>query len=78
VEAYSPLTRGHRLGDQRLATLAQAYGKSPAQILVRWALQHGTVPLPKSSQRGHIRENADVFDFVISPEDMARLDTLGR
>jgi len=78
VEAYSPLTRGHRLGDQRVAALAQAYEKSPAQILVRWALQHGTVPLPKSSQRDHIRENADVFDFVISPEDMARLDTLGR
>ena len=78
VEAYSPLTRGHRLDDQRVATLAGAYGKTPAQILVRWALQKGTVPLPKSSQRDHIRENAEVFDFELSTEDMAVLDGLGR
>ncbi len=78
VEAYSPLTRGHRLDDQRVATLAGAYGKTPAQILVRWALQKGTVPLPKSSQRNHVRENAEVFDFELSAEDMAVLDGLGR
>jgi len=78
VEAYSPLTKGRRLGDPRLGRIAGAYGKSPAQILVRWALQKGTVPLPKSSRRDHITENADVFEFAISPEDMALLDALGR
>ena len=78
VEAYSPLTRGHQLGDERVAGIAAAYRKTPAQLLIRWALQKRTVPLPKSSRPEHIRENADVFDFAISPDDMARLDALAR
>jgi diketogulonate reductase-like aldo/keto reductase len=76
MEAYSPLTRGRRLGDRALASIARRYGKSPAQVLIRWALQHEVVVIPKSSNRDRIRENADVFDFSISPEDMERLDSL--
>ena len=74
VEAYSPLTKGARLQDDRLRAIAQQYGKSPAQILIRWALQKGTVVLPKSQHRDRINENARVFDFAITAHDIDRLD----
>ena len=75
LEAYSPLTRGRRLGDPALARVAERYGKTPAQVLIRWALQHGVVVIPKSSNRERIIENAEVFDFSVSPDDMERLDS---
>jgi len=75
VQAYSPLTHGERLKDPKLVAMAKKYGnKSPAQILIRWALQHDVVVLPKSANRQRIVENADVFDFAISAADMAELD----
>ena len=74
VEAYSPLTRGARLGDPKLVKIAESYGKSPAQILIRWALQHGSVALPKSANPQRIAENADIYDFEISTEDMRKLN----
>lgn len=74
VEAYSPLTKGRRLSDPRLVALAARYGRSPAQILIRWGLQRGLVEIPKSVRPARIRENADVFDFSISEEDMTGLD----
>ncbi len=76
VEAYSPLTRGRRLDDRRLKPLAAKYKRSPAQVLIRWGLQHGIIEIPKSARPEHIRENAAVFDFEISPEDMRTLDSL--
>jgi len=75
VEAYSPLTHGQRLKDRRLGVIAQTYSKSPAQILIRWGLQHGMVSLPKSVHRERIIENAQL-DFEISPSDMLQLDAL--
>ncbi len=79
VEAYSPLTHGERLKDPKLIAIAKKYSspkaKSTAQILIRWALQHGLVVLPKSSNRRRIFENADVFDFEISEDDMRLLDS---
>jgi diketogulonate reductase-like aldo/keto reductase len=87
IEAYSPLTHGLRLRDPKLAAVAQNYSvpgaraaggparKSPAQILIRWALQHGLVVIPKSADQRRLAENADVFDFEISPDDMRRLDS---
>lgn len=75
LEAYSPLTKGHKLNDPKLVTLASKYSKSPAQILIGWALQHEMVVIPKSSKRERITENAGVFDFTISPEDMRALDS---
>jgi diketogulonate reductase-like aldo/keto reductase len=78
LEAYSPLTKGRMLDDPPLVAVAEKYDKSPAQILIRWALQHRVVVIPKSSNQAHIRANADVFDFEIEPEDMARLDELDR
>jgi len=74
VEAYSPLTKGRKLRDPELIEIGNKYNKSPAQILIRWALQHQLIVLPKSSNEQRIRENADIFDFSISDEDMARFD----
>ena len=79
IEAYSPLTHGERLKDPKLVAIAKKYSssktKSTAQILIRWALQHGLVVIPKSSNRRRILENADVFDFEISADDMRLLDS---
>ncbi len=75
VEAYSPLTKGEMLDDPDLIEVAEKYGKSAAQMLIRWAIQHGTVVLPKSSDPVRIKENADVFDFTISQHDMQHLDS---
>lgn len=77
LEAYSPLTRGERLSDRRLLSIAGNYGKSAAQLLLRWALQHDVVVIPKSVNPRRIRENAEVFDFVLSADDMKVLDSLG-
>jgi diketogulonate reductase-like aldo/keto reductase len=74
LQAYSPLTHGARLKDPRLKKVAGKYGKSPAQVLIRWNLQHSVVPLPKSSRPERMKENAEVFDFTLSAEDMAFLD----
>ena len=76
LESYSPLTRGEKLHDPRLVKIAAKYGKTPAQILIRWPLQHEVVVIPKSVHPAHIRENADIFDFEISAEDMAALDAM--
>lgn len=76
VEAYSPLTKGHRLQDPRLRAIATATGRTPAQVLLRWGLQHGFVEIPKSSHPTRIRENADVFEFELSQEEMEALDAL--
>ena len=76
LEAYSPLTRGKRLLDPRITAIAESHGKSNAQVLIRWSLQHGLVVIPKSSSQKRIVENANVFDFVLSAEDMAKLDAL--
>jgi 2,5-diketo-D-gluconate reductase A len=73
IQAYSPLTRGKRLDDQRLSEIAANYGKSPAQILIRWSMQLGTVPLPKANQIKHLEENIEVFDFELTKEDMNML-----
>ena len=99
LEAYSPLTKGARLKDPKLVSIAKKYSqaetervtfqsrlplvdrrsgrpetKSTAQILIRWGLQHGLAVIPKSADRGRIFENADVFDFEITAEDMQILN----
>lgn len=76
IEAYSPLTRGEKLNDQTLVSIARRYNKTSAQILIRWCLQHDLVVLPKSVRRERIVENADVFDFAIAGKDMDILDSL--
>jgi len=76
IQAYSPLTRKKRIDEDPIEDLAKKYGKTPAQILIRWNLQLGTVPLPKANSKEHLRENIDVFDFEISGDDMAALNGL--
>jgi methylglyoxal/glyoxal reductase len=76
VEAYSPLARGERFKHPTIASLAAKYSKTPAQIMIRWGLQHSLVVIPKSTNEERIRENSQVFDFEISDEDMKSLDSL--
>ncbi len=76
VESYSPLARGKRWNDPVIGEMAKRYGKSPAQIMIRWALEKGFVVIPKSTHRERIIENAAVFDFSLTPEDVQRLDGL--
>ena len=76
IETYSPLTKGQRLGHPAITRAASKYGRTPAQILIRWALQHDFIVIPKSSKRERIQENAQVFDFEIDAADMKSLDAL--
>ena len=76
LEAYSPLARGRKLNDPVIAQLAGKYVKAPAQIMIRWSLQHGLIPIPKSSNKNRIFENTKVFDFHIENDDMKVLDNL--
>jgi methylglyoxal/glyoxal reductase len=74
LQAYTPLIRGQKMNDPKLVALAQKYDKTSAQIILRWALQHGVSTIPKSANLKRIQENFAVFDFEISLEDMARID----
>jgi diketogulonate reductase-like aldo/keto reductase len=78
LEAYSPLGTGRYLGDARVGEIARRAGRTPAQVLLRWCIQHGLVVLAKSTHRERIDENAHVFDFSLSDADMAELDRLDR
>jgi 2,5-diketo-D-gluconate reductase A len=77
-EAYSPLGTGRHLKDRQVAEIAARTGRTPAQVLLRWCLQHGVPIIPKSTHRERIAENAQVFDFTLSDEDMTALDALDR
>jgi diketogulonate reductase-like aldo/keto reductase len=74
IEAYSPLTKGLKLRDPRLAAVAREVARTPAQVLLRWSLQKGFVTIPKSAKRERILENAAIFDFALAPDTMATLD----
>jgi diketogulonate reductase-like aldo/keto reductase len=76
VEAYSPLTRGKKLDDPVVGEVARAVKRTPAQVMLRWGIQHGFVVLPKSVRRPRIAENAALFDFALDAAQMARLDGL--
>jgi len=75
LEAYSPLMRGQRHEEKVLQLLAKRHNKTAAQVLLRWSLQKGFVPLPKSVTPSRIEENANVYDFELSLEDMQSLET---
>lgn len=74
VEAYSPLARAQKIKDPALQELARSLGKTPAQILIRWSLEHGFIPLPKSAKKERIIENYSVWNFTLPKEIMDRLD----
>ena len=76
AEAWSPLGRGRLLEDPLVLELAKKYGKSPAQICLRFCLQNNVLPLPKSSAPQRMKANLDIFDFEIEQEDIYRLLTM--
>jgi diketogulonate reductase-like aldo/keto reductase len=76
LEAYSPLGTGRHLSDARVREIAERVGHTPAQVLLRWCVQRDLVVIPKSTHRERIAENAEIFDFTLSDEDMAALDAL--
>jgi diketogulonate reductase-like aldo/keto reductase len=78
LEAYSPLGTGRHLGDRQVARIAERLRRTPAQVLIRWSLQRNVIVLPKSTHRERIHQNAQVFDFELSDEDMTELDGLDR
>jgi len=80
VQAYTPLVRGNDVAEGKgirnavVRKIGAKYGKSPAQVLIRWSLQTGLVPLPKATSAQRIEENLKVFDFALDAEDMATID----
>jgi diketogulonate reductase-like aldo/keto reductase len=76
LQAFSPLARGIKLVEPTVVKIAEKSGKSPAQVLIRYCLQKGWVPLVKSEKEERIKQNIDVFDFGISENDMISLDRL--
>jgi diketogulonate reductase-like aldo/keto reductase len=76
LEAWAPLNRGAALENELIVKIGEKHGKTSAQVHLRWCLQHGIIPLPKSVTPSRIAENADVFDFTISDEDMAAIDAM--
>ena len=77
-ESYSPLERGRGLTDPTIVGLAERVGRTPAQVMLRWAIQHETIVIPKSVREERIRSNAQVFDFELEDHDMQALDALDR
>ncbi|MGJ7922365.1 aldo/keto reductase [Neobacillus sp. LXY-4] len=78
LEAWSPLKQGQLLDEPTLSEIAAKYQKSVAQIILRWDLQNGVVTIPKSIKEHRIIENADIFNFELSPEDMEKINGLNK
>ncbi|MRH44937.1 aldo/keto reductase [Aquibacillus halophilus] len=78
IEAWSPLGKANYLDDPILQELAAKHNKTPAQIIVRWDFQSGIVTIPKSVKASRQKENADIFDFELSAEDMKKIDSLNQ
>lgn len=74
LQAYSPLVRGLRMSAPKLVAIAEKYGKSPAQIILRWAIQLGVSAIPKTVNLARLKENFDIFDFAILEEDMLKIN----
>ena len=78
LEAYSPLGTGRHLSSDAVGRVAGRHGRSSAQVLLRWCIERGIPVIPKSTHRERIAENAQLFDFALSAEDVAQLDSLDR
>lgn len=76
VEAWGPLAQGNRTDDPVLVSIAKAHHKTVQQVMLRWHLQNGVIAIPKSTRPERMASNTDVFDFTLSAEDMARIDSL--
>lgn len=78
LEAYSPLERGRAFEHPVIVRIAQRLERTPAQVMLRWAVQHNAIVIPKSSRRDRIRSNAQIFDFELGDDEMRALDSLDR
>lgn len=76
VVAWSPIMRGKLLDNDKMIYLSKKYNKSITQIILRWHIQNNIIPIPKSSNKIRMKENIDIFDFVIEPEDLKIIDSL--
>ena len=74
LQAFSPLVEGTKWDDPTLLSISEKFGKTPAQVLIRYSLQKGWVPLPRTEKEARMKENLDVFDFELSDEYMQKLD----
>lgn len=75
LQSYSPITRGKKLDDPRLLQLCEKYGKTPAQVVLRWNIEHGFSTIPKSSRKIRLQENFDILQFELTKEDVAFMDS---
>jgi 2,5-diketo-D-gluconate reductase A len=78
IEAWSPLARGNALDDPTVDDIARRYGKTPAQVILRWHIERGDIVFPKSVTPARIRENFDIFDFELTGEDVEAITALNR
>jgi 2,5-diketo-D-gluconate reductase A len=78
TEAWSPIAQGRVLGDPTVADVARRFGKSPAQVILRWHIQRGDIVFPKSVTPSRMKENFELFDFGLDPGDMEVIDALNR
>lgn len=78
ITAWSPLMQGHFKDEPLFAEIGEAHGKTAAQVVLRWSLQNDIIIIPKSTHRGRIQENGNVFDFELSEEEMVTIDELER
>jgi diketogulonate reductase-like aldo/keto reductase len=78
LEAYSPLGTGRHLASDTVGRIGRRHGRTPAQVLLRWCIERGIPVIPKSTHRERIAENAELFNFRLSEEDIAELDALDR
>jgi 2,5-diketo-D-gluconate reductase A len=78
VEAWSPLARGKVLDDPIVTSIAERFGKTPAQVVLRWHIERGDIVFPKSVRRERIKENIDIFDFELPGEDVSAIEALNR
>jgi diketogulonate reductase-like aldo/keto reductase len=76
VEAYSPLARAVQMNHPVISQISKEIGKSPSQVMIRWAIQHNTIPIPKTTHKERMKENIDVFDFELSSKRMSQMDSL--
>lgn len=78
LEAYSPLAHGYVKSDSILSKIAQKHDKSVAQVMIRWCIDQGLVPLPKAVSKNHIQQNFDVFDFCLDTDDLNQITKLDK
>ena len=76
VTAHRPLAVGELIHDQTLQAIGESHGKTAAQVALRWLLQKGMIVIPKSGSEAHLRENLDLFDWELTPEEMAQIDNI--